>query len=77
MLHSETMARAVHADRLRDLDRIARERRLLVPPDVSEAIRLGTPGSRRASAPPRQPGCGDSAGVPAQVRPATASATSG
>ena len=33
MFVSETVARAIHADRVRDLERAARERRMLEPDD--------------------------------------------
>ena len=64
MFHGETLARAIHADRVRELDRAARERRLLTEPaDVvpmqarERRIEPGTP----VPAAPR----GGSAGVPA------------
>ena len=62
MFHSETMARVIHADRVRDLERAARDRRLLAGPDSAASIPVVT---RRtiAPTPARQPG--DSAGVPA------------
>ena len=65
MFHSETMARVVHADRVRDLDRIAHERRLLAPADATEVTRQVAADPRHASASANRPGCGDSAGVPA------------
>ena len=34
MFHSETLARVIHADRVRDLDRAAESRRLLAGTDV-------------------------------------------
>jgi hypothetical protein len=63
MFHSETMARVIHADRVRDLERAARDRRLLAEPDSATVV----PGlNRRAiAATPARTGCGDSAGVPA------------
>ena len=39
MLHSETIARIIQADRERDLERAARDRRLLTPADEPEVGR--------------------------------------
>lgn len=64
MFHGETLARAIHADRVRDLDRAARDRRLLTrPADVvpmQPRERRTEPGAPIPAAP-----CGGSAGVPA------------
>ena len=64
MLHSVTLARVIHADRVRDLERAARDRRLLggstdpVPPSLSSSFVRSVPGARRNP-------CGDSANAPA------------
>jgi len=64
MLHSETLARVIHADRVRDLERSARDHRLLsgstepVAPSLSSSFVRSVPGARRNP-------CGDSANVPA------------
>jgi hypothetical protein len=39
MLHSETLGRIIHAERMRDLERAARDRRLLMPADEPLPIR--------------------------------------
>jgi hypothetical protein len=64
MLQSETIAWAIHADRMRDLERVARERRLLTPVDPPRPNQQPAtdPG---LAAPSRRPACGDSAGAPA------------
>ena len=70
MLHSETIARIIQADRERDLERAARERRLLTPTDEPILRRepaIGpwvAPSSRRDPSTSRG-ACGDSAGLPA------------
>jgi hypothetical protein len=63
MFHSETMARVIHADRVRDLERAARDRRLLAEPDPTASI--PALNRRPVAATPARSGCGDSAGVPA------------
>ena len=66
MFHGETLAKAIHADRVRDLDRVARERRLLTEP--AEVMPLQArrqpvePATTVAAAP-----SGGSAGVPART----------
>ena len=64
MLHGETLARAIHADRVRDLDRAARERRMLAGPADVMPAKLGRRALEPARAAPAAP-CGESAGVPA------------
>jgi len=64
MLHSETIARIIHADRMRDLERAARDRRLLAPPDELVTDRQPINRPRLAPATGRN-ACGDSAGLPA------------
>jgi hypothetical protein len=52
MFHSPTVAQAIHADRVRDLERAARERRLLflsgepVPASLSRSFVRSVPGVR-------------------------------
>ena len=64
MFHSETLARAIHADRVRDLERAARDHLLLVAPDpVAEPVRSE---SLRQVAETRRPAArGGSAGATA------------
>ena len=66
MFHGETLARAIHADRVRELDRAARERRLLTEPadpvPMQARDRRNEPMNQVAAAP-----CGGSAGVPART----------
>ena len=64
MFHSETLARVIHADRVRDLERAAEDRRLLAGPDpVPEPERSE---SVRHVAEPRRPAAsGGSAGATA------------
>jgi hypothetical protein len=64
MFHSETLGRAIHADRVRDLERAAREHRLLA---ASADERFDRPPEVRiqAVASAKRPACGDSAGQPA------------
>jgi hypothetical protein len=64
MFLSEAVARAIHADRIREIERTTRDRRLLATTDEFEfepapatRIRIAPPASRSA--------CGDSAGQPA------------
>ena len=63
MLHSLTVAQAIHADRVRDLERAARERRLLeadpepVVPSLSASFVRPVPAARRNP-------CGESANAP-------------
>ena len=64
MLHSETIARTIHSDRVRDLERAARDRRLLAAAD--EPVSERQPASRSRVAPATGRGaCGDSVGLPA------------
>jgi hypothetical protein len=64
MFQSETLFRAIHADRIRDLERAARDHRMLledqdpVPTTLSVARVRVSPAAKR-------PACGDSAGLPA------------
>jgi hypothetical protein len=64
MLHSETIARVIHADRVRDLERAARDHRLLAPADelVTDRQPINRP---RVSPATGRNACGDSAGLPA------------
>jgi hypothetical protein len=63
MFLSETVARAIHADRIRDLERAAHDHRLLAAVDESASVR---PMSKvRSEAPAARPARGDSAGQPA------------
>jgi hypothetical protein len=62
MFHAEMVVRAIHADRVRDLERAARDHRLLAANDEIVPARL--PTNRVAPASSR-PACGDSAGQPA------------
>jgi hypothetical protein len=65
MFHSETIARVIHADRMRELERTARERRLLVPDDEPVVERIQPVLRGVATVPARTP-CGDTtAGLPA------------
>jgi hypothetical protein len=61
MFHSEALAKAIHADRVREIERTSRERRLLQPPDqvdltvpngtdAAHSFRVPTPASRGGSA---------------------------
>ena len=64
MFLSETVAQAVHADRVRDLERAARDRRLLAADD--EVVSRPEPQNRIRVAPATsRPACSDSAGQPA------------
>ena len=63
MFHSETMARVIHADRVREMERAARDRRLLARPDSAASI--ASLNRRAIAATPARTGRGDSAGVPA------------
>jgi hypothetical protein len=64
MFHAEMVVRAIHADRVRDLERAARDHRLLAANDEIVPARLPTNRVRVAPASSR-PACGDSAGQPA------------
>lgn len=64
MLHSETLARVIHADRVRELERAARDRRLMSGPTDPLPSRLQSSFRRPAPAPRRNP-CTDPANVPA------------
>lgn len=67
MFHSDTMARVIHADRARDLERAAREHRML----LVEADEPGEPArptliqGSPVTPPVSRPARGDSAGFPA------------
>jgi hypothetical protein len=64
MLHSEMFLRAVYADRVRDLERAARDRRLMAAAD--EPVPERQPSSRQRVVPSTGQGArGDSAGQPA------------
>ncbi len=64
MFPSETVARTIHADRVRDLERAARDRRLLAEPTEESAWPAATIPARGAVPVARRP-CGDSARLPA------------
>jgi hypothetical protein len=64
MFLSETVVRAIHADRMRDLERAARNHRLLADAAENAPAREVAPAVRVAN-PTKQAACGDSAGVPA------------
>lgn len=64
MFHEKILARAIHADRLRDLDRAARERRLLNEPADVAPMPAREHRHQSANPAPAAP-CGGSAGVPA------------
>ena len=64
MFLPETIARAIHADRVRDLERAARDHRLLAA--AREAASTTQPVlSDRVAPATKVPACGDSAGLPA------------
>jgi len=61
MFHSEALARAIHNDRVREIERTSRERRLLQAPDQADlaapnetdparSFRVQTPATRSGSA---------------------------
>jgi hypothetical protein len=64
MFDSETLGRVIHADRVRDLERAARDHRLL---SAAADERFDRPSDVRVQAIPsaKRPACGDSAGQPA------------
>jgi hypothetical protein len=65
MFLSQTVAQAIHADRVRDLERVARERRLLTANDENVA-RATEPARRvRIASAANRPACDGSAGQPA------------
>jgi hypothetical protein len=64
MFHSETIARVIHADRMRDLERAARNRRLLSDPLEESAWPAPSIATRVVPPVARRP-CGDSARLPA------------
>lgn len=75
MFHSETLARTIHADRVRDMERAATERRLLARDDDavesaglvgarSTLTRPATPALAAAGSTRTAP-CDRSAGIPA------------
>lgn len=63
MFHLETLARTIHADRVRDMERAATERRLLAPDD--DAVEPTRPFVARSTltrtAPPRLAAVGSGA----------------
>ena len=63
MFHSETMARVIHADRVRDLERAAHNRRLLAA--IDSPVPIPPVDRRPITATPARSGRGGSAGVPA------------
>lgn len=65
MLHSETLGRIIHADRMRDLDRAARDRRLMTPAEEPIPVREQAVRPVVAPTPSRGAARGDSAGLPA------------
>ena len=76
MFHLETLARTIHADRVRDMERAANERRLLAPDDDSAnstgadvvrsaEIRPARAVARVGGPVPRTAPCDGSAGSPA------------
>ncbi|MEA2519142.1 MAG: hypothetical protein QOF49_1222 [Chloroflexota bacterium] len=64
MFHSETLARVIHADRVRDLERTSTERRLLTAADPIGNGRR-EPATRRGVEPSRPIARDGSAGVTA------------
>jgi hypothetical protein len=48
MFHSEALAKAIHDDRIREIERTSRERRLLQAPDEVEASATGATESARS-----------------------------
>lgn len=64
MFHSEVLARAIHTDRVRDLERAARDRRLINGSTEPVLASLSTTFVRPVPVARRNP-CGDSANVPA------------
>jgi hypothetical protein len=66
MFHSEVLAKAIHDDRMRQIERIALERRLLRAPDEAEtAATEGTDPLRSIRVPTRVARGGGSACEPA------------
>jgi hypothetical protein len=63
MLHSLTVAQAIHADRVRDLERAARDRRLLDANEAPAASNLPASFVRPVPVARRNP-CGDAANAP-------------
>jgi hypothetical protein len=53
MFHSETLARVIHADRVRDLERAANERRMLTDVEIPVAVPVQRADIRRVSEPCR------------------------
>lgn len=64
MFQSEMVARAIYADRVRDIERAARERRLLAPVEAPRSVAARTT-STSPSTTSRRAACGDSAGAAA------------
>ena len=60
----EVVARAIHADRMRDLERAARDHRYLAAA-ADQAPARDAVGVVRTATPTKPAPCGDSAGVPA------------
>lgn len=76
MFHLETLARTIHADRVREMERAAHERRLLAPDDDAVAsigpvvarstrTRPTNAGSAHGGSVARPAPCDGSAGIPA------------
>jgi hypothetical protein len=64
MFHSEAVGRAIHADRVRELERAARDHRLLTANDETPFVQA-VPTVIRTIRAPKRPVCGDAAGQPA------------
>ena len=64
MFHSEAVGRAIHADRVRDLERAARDHRLLIANDETPFVQAASTVVRLIPA-AKLPVCGDAAGQPA------------
>ena len=64
MFQSEMVAWAIHAYRVRDIERAARERRLLTPVDAPRSLGPRTTSTNPSST-SRRAACGDSAGAAA------------
>jgi hypothetical protein len=65
MFLSQTVAQAIHADRVRDLERVSRERRLMTANDENVS-RGSEPAHRvRIATTANRPACDGSAGQPA------------
>jgi len=64
MFHSEAVGRAIHADRVRDLERAARDHRLLIANDDTPFIPTA-PTVVRTTPAMKRPACVDASGQPA------------